>query len=413
MSLYLQQFPTIAKKIIEDLLDDNYILTLVGGGARNLITNKKLGDDLDFEIRLKTQNIGNKYLEKIDKTFTLLGKKNEKLKVEKLLFGGIRCQSNTSCLEFTPPRTEHYITTSQNVYSHQDFDVAIDSSLDYDKSFSRRDFTINAIGIEIKKQDNKIEEKIIDPFNGIEDLKSLTLRYINSNFFLDPVRFLRLIRFNIQKNYTIDPIIISKLINFDLRKISFFHYHKESSKIGFSHFSKNFYYYVDKYQIPYSKEFQVLNIDYNDLDWGNAINTNDLTEVLITLAVSGKVKDLDSLIKLFSLKQSWGSTLKVLVSLINSLSSVDIEVEVDSYSRVKELPLFKSLHLLDKIKGRVELYQDLIVSLLPERNQFKYISLNKILYRKNIKKLDLSNLKDNEKKDFILYKKLIEFKSVK
>ncbi|MBT6326254.1 MAG: hypothetical protein HOJ35_09810, partial [Bdellovibrionales bacterium] len=78
MSLYLQQFPTIAKKIIEDLLDNNYILTLVGGGARSLIVNEKLSNDLDFEIRLQTQNIGNLFLDKIDKTFALLEKKNEK-----------------------------------------------------------------------------------------------------------------------------------------------------------------------------------------------------------------------------------------------------------------------------------------------------------------------------------------------
>ena len=313
MSLYLQQFPTIAKKIIEDLLDNNYILTLVGGGARSLIVNEKLSNDLDFEIRLQTQNIGNLFLDKIDKTFALLEKKNEKLKVEKLLFGGRRCQCDKFCLEFTPPRTEYYSVTSLDSYSHQDFEVEIDSALDYDKSFSRRDFTINAIGIEIKKQDNKIEEKIIDPFNGVEDLKSLTLRYINSNFFLDPVRFLRLIRFHIQKNYTIDSVIISKLTNFNLQKISFFHYHKESSKIGFFQFSKSFYYYINKYKIPISKEFQVLNINYDDLDCGNAINTNDLMEVLIILAVSEKVKDVDRLIKLLSLKQSWNSTLKVLV----------------------------------------------------------------------------------------------------
>ena len=413
MSLYLQKFPEIAKKIIEDLLDDNYILTLVGGGARSLITNEKLGDDLDFEIRFQVQYIGSEYLDKIDKTFTLLNKKNKNLKIEKLLFGGRRCLSDKLCLEFTPPRKEYYSVTSQNGYSHQGFEVEIDSSLDYYKSFLRRDFTINAIGIEIKKQNKKIEEKIIDPFHGIEDLNSLTLRYIHTNFFLDPVRFLRLIRFHIQKNYKIDPILIEKLSSFSLQKISFFHYHKESSKIGFFHFSKCFYYYVNKYQIPCTTELQLLNINYDDLDCGIAINTNNLTEALIILSISGKVKNVDGLIKLLSLKEIWVGTLKVLSSLLKLLPSIEMEIEVKNYSMVKELPLFKALQLLDKVKIKIELYQELIISLLSESNQFKYITLNKILYIKNIKKLDLSKLKDEDKNDFIIYSKLIEFKRAK
>ncbi len=68
--------------------------------------------------------------------------------------------------------------------------IEINSKLPYQEAFSRRDVTINAMGI------NLANGEFVDPFNGIEDLKNKTLRVANSNFFKeDPLRYFRIMQF--------------------------------------------------------------------------------------------------------------------------------------------------------------------------------------------------------------------------
>jgi tRNA nucleotidyltransferase (CCA-adding enzyme) len=57
-----------------------------------------------------------------------------------------------------------------------------------EQDLARRDFTINAIAKEAAG-------KLIDPFNGIADIKSKTLRHVSAAFAEDPVRILRAARF--------------------------------------------------------------------------------------------------------------------------------------------------------------------------------------------------------------------------
>jgi tRNA nucleotidyltransferase (CCA-adding enzyme) len=64
--------------------------------------------------------------------------------------------------------------------------AAIDVSLEED--LARRDLTINAIA---KGEDGKL----IDPYNGLADIQSKTLRHVSDAFAEDPVRILRAARF--------------------------------------------------------------------------------------------------------------------------------------------------------------------------------------------------------------------------
>src|SRR3979409_2162047 len=67
------------------------------------------------------------------------------------------------------------------------FHTAPDVTLEQD--LARRDLTINAIA--------KDEQgRLIDPFNGVADLKARVLRHVGPAFAEDPVRVLRLARFN-------------------------------------------------------------------------------------------------------------------------------------------------------------------------------------------------------------------------
>ena len=71
-------------------------------------------------------------------------------------------------------------------YTGFDFHAAPDVTLEQD--LVRRDLTINAIAM-------AKDGKIIDPFNGQQDLEKKTLRHVSPAFCEDPVRILRIARF--------------------------------------------------------------------------------------------------------------------------------------------------------------------------------------------------------------------------
>ena len=71
---------------------------------------------------------------------------------------------------------------------------------------SRRDFTINAIAIPLEKISAKIcSSDIIDPFNGLDDIRGKTLRVVNDKSFeADPLRLLRAVRLAAETDFSID-----------------------------------------------------------------------------------------------------------------------------------------------------------------------------------------------------------------
>ena len=102
--------------------------------------------------------------------------------------------------EFALARTE-----SKLGKGHKEFEINADSQITIEKDLARRDITINAIAKEV------LTGKIIDPFNGQEDLKNKIIRATTEHFKEDPLRVYRVARFAAQLNFEVEENTIKQM----------------------------------------------------------------------------------------------------------------------------------------------------------------------------------------------------------
>lgn len=205
--------PSALKAFLGQIEELGFSLCLVGGAPRDFLLKNKLVHDLDFEIRNLETNILKQYLEK------------QTIKFTELPYQILRVKFEDFDLEFSAPREEEALLDNK---SHHYFKATLNCKLDYKLAFKRRDFSINAIGIELNLKEGL--ETIIDPYGGIVDLKQKVLQKISDDFYLDPVRFLRLIRFSIKYGFKISSDLQKNLTRFDLSELSIYHFNEEMMK---------------------------------------------------------------------------------------------------------------------------------------------------------------------------------------
>jgi len=156
----------IALEIARELKAEGGHALLVGGCVRDAIL-KLSPKDLDMEVRgLQPDHLRNilaKHhgLDEIGKSFGVL-----KLK-------GVE-------IEVSLPRTEAKLELG-----HKGFSVDVDPHLPFPKAAARRDFTINAIGLD------PLTGELLDPHGGAKDLDARILRHVGPAFVEDPLRVLR------------------------------------------------------------------------------------------------------------------------------------------------------------------------------------------------------------------------------
>ena len=155
---------------------------LVGGWVRDALLGKDCRD-YDVEVYDLTQDELVPILKKYGRT-NLVGK----------AFGVIHLAMKGLSLDFSFPRTE-----SKVGYGHRGFVVHTDEKLSFKEAALRRDFTINAMGMELP------ELTLCDPYGGIDDLKKGLLRHVGPAFVEDSLRILRGVQFASRFALTLAP----------------------------------------------------------------------------------------------------------------------------------------------------------------------------------------------------------------
>lgn len=135
-----------------------------------------------------------KYAEKFAK------KKKTELTAVYKNFGTALLQLDDLKLEFASSRVESYDRGSRK------------PSVEFgtlEEDLSRRDFTINALAVSLTSP-----SKVIDNYNGLEDLKQKTIRTPlepDKTFYDDPLRIMRAFRFASKLHFAIDHVTLSSI----------------------------------------------------------------------------------------------------------------------------------------------------------------------------------------------------------
>jgi len=169
---YTPELPGRLLQIVRDIRGAGGRAFLVGGWVRDALLGR---DCRDYDIEV--YDIGQDELVPILKKY---GKTN----LVGRAFGVIHLAMKGESLDFSFPRTE-----SKVGYGHRGFVVETNAKLSFKEAAYRRDFTINAMGMELP------DLTLCDPYGGIDDLKAGRLRHVGAAFGEDSLRVLRGVQF--------------------------------------------------------------------------------------------------------------------------------------------------------------------------------------------------------------------------
>lgn len=185
--------------VLKKLIDSGFDAYVVGGYVRDFLLGKE-SYDVDITTNAKPVDIMNIF----------------KINTSIDSFGKISFKDSYYHYDIMPYREELKYDNRRPI----DFKF----TNDFDKDSIRRDFTINALYMDINGN-------IIDPFDGKKDLKDKTIRVIgdvNTKLCDDPLRILRAIRFASILNFDLDESLkrfikenkyLLKTLSFDRRKL--------------------------------------------------------------------------------------------------------------------------------------------------------------------------------------------------
>lgn len=175
-------------KTVQSVADElNYPTYVVGGWVRDLILERKQKvTDIDFVCIGSGVTFAEQVSKRLGKDATFKVFKN---------FGTAMINVNNENYEFVGARKESYRANSRKP-------IIENGTLEDDQN--RRDFTINTLAIKLNNDDYGL---LIDPFNGVKDLKEKIIRTpldAGITYSDDPLRMMRAVRFASQLNFEIE-----------------------------------------------------------------------------------------------------------------------------------------------------------------------------------------------------------------
>lgn len=387
------KLPSTCRDCIESAFESDIIMTLVGGAVRDYLIKDSFPHDFDFEVRFKDTNISFTEKKIRLKKFVVSLCDKYYYNFEELSFHIFRIKAKNTEIEFSLPRIEIY--EKKDSYSHDDFEVNFDQDFSYEDSFKRRDLSINAIGIEFDKLSNDGIGKYIDPYNGISDIKQEMLNNLSQDFYHDPVRFLRLLRFSINLNFKMSDQLLKNLNHFNLSQLTYFWFFKELIKVKErKEFLIQFFKMTSLNQIEY---IQKLDVFKSLSDFSSINDIKDEKDILLLMILNNVEKE--EIIKFLEVsnisKSLFGPSFDFFTSELVSKKNIHEELKNLTERKISEL---LNLDLIDDLLKLVKIYERSIVKF---KNYKNFISEN---MKMNIEAIEKIYLAKNNNDDFIKLK---------
>ncbi len=176
----------VPQPFVRSLQQEGGHIYSVGGTVRDALLGRP-GKDIDLLVTGLPQQ-----------TLIQLLRRHGRVQLIGRAFGVIQFRPrrwNGAPIDIALPRTE----TSTGV-GHRDFDVSFDHTLPIETDLGRRDFTMNALAVDLT------DGQMIDPFGGRKDLENGLLRQVSPHSFPeDPLRMLRGVQLAARFDLTIEP----------------------------------------------------------------------------------------------------------------------------------------------------------------------------------------------------------------
>jgi tRNA nucleotidyltransferase (CCA-adding enzyme) len=273
-------------------------------------------------------------------------------------FGVSILKLKTLSVDFTLPRVDSKISSG-----HKGFEISIDSSMDFKTAAKRRDFTMNAMGLDIQTKE------FLDPYNGLKDLKKKILKEVDARTFKeDPLRILRAVqfcaRFNLQMSSSLFFLCQDMLQQNLLSELSQERIFAEYSKLLQS----------SKPSIGFKllKELSILEVqNFNDVmlsvDYFATIktkNTKTDTAIMLTILterlseqesvkfISKFTAEKKTFTKVHLLKEVYASLSRSIKN--NSLEDIALYKGAQKVKISELLLLYSAMNLSKKVSNRVE-----------------------------------------------------------
>ncbi len=189
------KIPQQVNKVLASLHEAGFEAYAVGGCVRDFLLNKKPND---WDIATSAQP------EEIQKIFPKSFYENK--------FGTVTVLEDGTEIQVTTYRID-------NRYTDKRHPESVTYTADVKEDLARRDFTINAMALDLEARNMKHETsekgfkfqdpsfKIVDPFNGQQDLRDKLIRAVGDpkeRFAEDALRLMRAVRFAVQLNFLIE-----------------------------------------------------------------------------------------------------------------------------------------------------------------------------------------------------------------